>query len=147
MGNFLGDCCKNGIVSSLEMLPVILRFISPELQDGIIPDLASREGQVLVEGRADGISLVILDNLSCLVRSVKENEGEGWLPIQGRGTGPSPKGYFRTLPSPRRKTGHATGYVEARGCARYRYDASVIRQTMGGGRSEEVELHSKNVDR
>jgi hypothetical protein len=60
-----------------------LRFISPDFQDGIIPDLASREGQALIEAHLDGVSLVILDNLSCLVRGVKENEGEGWLPIQG----------------------------------------------------------------
>jgi putative DNA primase/helicase len=60
-----------------------LRFISPDFQDGIIPDLASREGQALVEAHLEGVGLVILDNLSCLVRGVKENEGEGWLPIQG----------------------------------------------------------------
>lgn len=60
-----------------------LRFISPDFQDGIIPDLASREGQSPIEAHLEGVSLVILDNLSCLVRSVKENEGEGWLPIQG----------------------------------------------------------------
>jgi hypothetical protein len=60
-----------------------LKFISPDFQDGVIPDLSSREGHALIERHLGGISLVILDNLSCLVRGVKENEGEGWLPIQG----------------------------------------------------------------
>jgi hypothetical protein len=60
-----------------------LRFISPDFQDGAIPDLASRDGQALIECHLEGVSLVIIDNLSCLVRGAKENEGEGWLPVQG----------------------------------------------------------------
>jgi hypothetical protein len=60
-----------------------LGFISPDFQEGSIPDLASQEGQALIESHLKDVRLLVLDNLSCLVRGVKENEGEGWLPIQG----------------------------------------------------------------
>ncbi len=60
-----------------------LQFISPDFQDSAISDLALRDGQALIEAHLDSVTLLILDNLSCLVRGVKENEGEGWLPIQG----------------------------------------------------------------
>jgi len=60
-----------------------LRLITPDLQDYPLPDLATREGQLLIEAHLDGVELIILDNLSALCRSGKENEGESWLPIQG----------------------------------------------------------------
>jgi putative DNA primase/helicase len=47
-----------------------------------MPDLATPEGQARVESCLDDVALVILDNLSALCRSGKENEGEGWLPVQ-----------------------------------------------------------------
>ena len=113
-----------------------LRFISPDFQDGTIPDLASREGQALIEAHLDGVSLVILDNLSCLVRSVKENEGEGWLPIQGWALELRRKGISELFLPPRGETGHATGYIEARGCARYRHNTPQFFRLSGGGRPE-----------
>jgi putative DNA primase/helicase len=60
-----------------------LRIITPDLQDRGLPDLATAEGQALIEAHLEGIGLVVLDNLSCLVREGKENEGDSWLPIQG----------------------------------------------------------------
>jgi len=59
-----------------------LKLITPDLQGVPMPDLATREGQDLVEFHLDGVELLILDNLSALCRSGKENEGEGWLPVQ-----------------------------------------------------------------
>lgn len=59
-----------------------LRLITPDLQGTPMPDLATREGQALVESHLDGMELLILDNLSALCRSGKENESEGWLPVQ-----------------------------------------------------------------
>lgn len=59
-----------------------LRLITPDLQGVPMPDLSTREGQALVESHLDGIELLILDNLSALCRTGKENEGEGWLPVQ-----------------------------------------------------------------
>jgi AAA domain-containing protein/DnaB helicase-like protein len=60
----------------------LLKLITPDLQDEPMPDLATDAGQGLVEPYLDGVEVVILDNLSCLARSGRENEGEGWLPMQ-----------------------------------------------------------------
>lgn len=59
-----------------------LRFITPDLQSIPFPDLATREGQALIESNLAGVELVIFDNLSSLCRTGKENEGESWLPLQ-----------------------------------------------------------------
>jgi putative DNA primase/helicase len=36
----------------------------------------------MIEEHLEGVDLLILDNLSALCRHGKENEGEGWLPVQ-----------------------------------------------------------------
>jgi len=60
-----------------------LVFLTPDLQEFGMPNLATDNGQKLIEKYiTDEIDLVIVDNLSCLVRSGKENDGESWLPIQ-----------------------------------------------------------------
>ncbi len=60
-----------------------LRLITPDLQENPMPDLGSHSGQAQIEAHLDGISLLILDNLSALCITGKENEGESWLPVQG----------------------------------------------------------------
>ena len=59
-----------------------LKIITPDLQERGLPDLATATGQEQIENHLEGVSLLVLDNLSSLVRGVKENEGEGWLPVQ-----------------------------------------------------------------
>jgi putative DNA primase/helicase len=59
-----------------------LRIITPDLQERGLPDLASIEGQHAIEDELEGTNLLVLDNLSALARTGKENEGEGWLPVQ-----------------------------------------------------------------
>lgn len=59
-----------------------LRVITPDLQNRNLPDLSTITGQDQIEAYLDGVGLLVLDNLSALVRAVKENEGEGWLPVQ-----------------------------------------------------------------
>ncbi len=59
-----------------------LRVITSDLQNHALPDLSTVAGQDLIEAHLDGVGLLVLDNLSSLVRAVKENEGEGWLPVQ-----------------------------------------------------------------
>jgi hypothetical protein len=59
-----------------------LRIITPDLQAQAMPDLATSEGQMLVEKELAGAELLVVDNLSALCRSGKENEGESWLPVQ-----------------------------------------------------------------
>jgi len=74
-----------GIPQSEPKLPVedYLRIITPDMQSQPMPDLATPEGQALVESELSGAELLVLDNLSALCRSGKENEGESWLPMQG----------------------------------------------------------------
>jgi putative DNA primase/helicase len=62
--------------------PEMLRIITPDLQHGSMPDLSSRAGQMLIERELGSAQLLILDNLSALVRTGVENEGESWLPVQ-----------------------------------------------------------------
>lgn len=60
-----------------------ITFITRDFQkDRRMPDLATLAGQHLIEDQIRDNKVVILDNLSCLIRSGKENEGEDWLPVQ-----------------------------------------------------------------
>lgn len=59
-----------------------LTFITPDLQDFGIPDLATFEGQAALLEHVESADLMILDNLSALVRAGNENEAESWLPLQ-----------------------------------------------------------------
>jgi KaiC/GvpD/RAD55 family RecA-like ATPase len=60
-----------------------LKIITPDLQGRAMPDLATDEGQRLLEPHLADRDLIVLDNLSALCRSGKENEGESWLSVQG----------------------------------------------------------------
>jgi putative DNA primase/helicase len=60
-----------------------IRIIAADYQENGIPDLATAEGvRAIEEHIADGVDLVIIDNLSTLCRAGKENEGDSWVPIQ-----------------------------------------------------------------
>jgi hypothetical protein len=65
-------------------LPGKLKIITPDLQhDGIMPDIATLEGQQLLnQSIPDDVELIILDNISCLAPSIKENDATDWAPIQ-----------------------------------------------------------------
>jgi len=69
-------------LENVEPAPGSLQFITPDVQQRSMPDLATPEGQRLIEPHLEGIALLVLDNLSALCRCGKENEGEGWLPVQ-----------------------------------------------------------------
>ena len=62
--------------------PSFLRFITPDLQEGPMPNLSTKEGRDSLEELIRGVSLVIIDNVSTLFRSGVENEAESWQPIQ-----------------------------------------------------------------
>jgi len=73
------------IVNSFDDEPLEdgFQILTPDLQpDGIMPNLSTPEGQAAIDQYANNADLIIVDNLSCLARSGKENEGESWLPIQ-----------------------------------------------------------------
>jgi hypothetical protein len=64
-------------------VPELLRIVTPDLQDRPMPDLATAAGQAEVDDViADDTALIIVDNLSCLVRSGgAENESESWTGV------------------------------------------------------------------
>ncbi|HET9048693.1 MAG TPA: AAA family ATPase [Chiayiivirga sp.] len=72
------------IVSSSGTGPVgeAIRFMTPDLQhNGIMPNLFTLEGQDGITAAAESSQVIIIDNLSALVRGGKENEGESWQPV------------------------------------------------------------------
>ncbi len=61
-----------------------LRLINPDMQpDFIMPNLATAEGQEMVEPYVNAADLVIVDNLATLARTGKANSEDEWWPIQG----------------------------------------------------------------
>jgi len=64
--------------------PDWLQFITPDLQGmGLrMPNLATPEGQAAIMPHLEGVDLVVVDNLATLARAGRENDAEGWLPVQ-----------------------------------------------------------------
>jgi hypothetical protein len=60
----------------------LFQLLTPDLQDRPMPDLATLEGQRLLEPLLNEVDLIVLDNLSALCRSGSENDGEDWAPVQ-----------------------------------------------------------------
>ncbi|MEV8518556.1 AAA family ATPase [Dyella marensis] len=71
------------IASRIEEAPAdYLRIMTPDAQPlGIMPNLYSLEGQEAINACMGDAQVVIVDNISCLVRGGKENEGESWEPV------------------------------------------------------------------
>ena len=60
-----------------------ISIITPDLQEkGMVPNLASEEGQGLLEKNVQESDVIIVDNLSTLARGVKENSADSWTLIQ-----------------------------------------------------------------
>ncbi len=70
--------------SEKEAAPGAFRIITPDLQGAGMPNLSEREGQQEIDRHIDeATELVIVDNLSCLVRGGgRENDAESWLSVQ-----------------------------------------------------------------
>jgi putative DNA primase/helicase len=66
------------IVSNDLQLTAQLHVLTPDLQPSGMIDLSRAEDQRDLERHLDGMELIIVDNLSTLCRTGKENEGEGW---------------------------------------------------------------------
>ena len=75
-------------VSQIDMreskeLKAPLKFLTRDAQLYGIPDLSEIGGQNQIEPLIhDDIKLVVIDNLSTLIRSGKEDESDSWLPMQ-----------------------------------------------------------------
>jgi hypothetical protein len=63
--------------------PALFRILSGDFTARGLPDLATLDGQAEIDAVIGDAELIIIDNISTLVRSGKENEGESWLPVQG----------------------------------------------------------------
>jgi putative DNA primase/helicase len=59
-----------------------LKLIANDMQEGPMPNLATKEGQDTLEPFLDGVDLVVIDNLSTLARHGRSNDEESWVPVQ-----------------------------------------------------------------
>lgn len=86
-GEMPGPALKDRIArivagSPEEAAPGSLRFITPDLQrDRGMPNLSESEGQAEIDSVIGNAEVIVVDNISCLVRGGKENEGESWQPV------------------------------------------------------------------
>ncbi len=82
--NTLQERLSHIVSSSAKELEEVgnLKIITPDCQDIGIPDLSTLSEQEWLDPHLDGIDLLILDNLSALCRSGRENESESWNPLQ-----------------------------------------------------------------
>lgn len=73
-----------GIVASYQQEPTpgFMRIITPDTQPDFMPNLATPEGQAAIAPYLEGVDLLVVDNLATLCRVGRENEAEGWLPVQ-----------------------------------------------------------------
>jgi KaiC/GvpD/RAD55 family RecA-like ATPase len=62
--------------------PEHFRILISDLSENGLPDLATPGGQAWFDTQVGDAEVILLDNISTLVRSGKENEAEAWLPIQ-----------------------------------------------------------------
>lgn len=60
-----------------------LQLLTPDMQPGPMPNLATREGQQAIEPFLEGVELLVMDNLATLARNGRANDEESWLPVQG----------------------------------------------------------------
>jgi putative DNA primase/helicase len=65
-----------------EDLNAWFEVITPDLQEGVMPDLSTTEGQARIEPHLPGVKLVVIDHHSAFCRTGIENDAESWLPMQ-----------------------------------------------------------------
>lgn len=74
-----------GIVAASDVEPPsadFLRIVTPDRQEQGIPDLSTFEGQAAIEEILGDAELVVIDNISTLFPSVKENDADSWASVQ-----------------------------------------------------------------
>lgn len=73
------------VSSGVKQEPDFLSIITPDLQTGAMPDLATYDGQEVISEAVERAKaeLIVVDNLSCLVRGEgRENDSESWVRVQ-----------------------------------------------------------------
>ena len=68
--------------SASSMPPENLKLVAADLEPDGLPDLANEEAQQFYGEVVAGADLVIVDNLSTVCRSLRENEADSWGPVQ-----------------------------------------------------------------
>jgi len=58
------------------------KLITPDCQDVVSPNLANEESQIELNSYTDDADLIIVDNISTLCRTGKENNSDDWTPVQ-----------------------------------------------------------------
>ena len=81
-GNVLQERLSSIAMSHEQEPSAPLKIITPDLQPEGMLDLSDIADQQLLAPYMDGIDLIIVDNLSTLCRTGKEDKGESWLPVQ-----------------------------------------------------------------
>lgn len=76
------DRLAKAILSNPKEISAPFHILTPDLQPSGMLDLGNKDDQTYLESYLDDVKLIIVDNLSTLCRQGKENEGEGWLPVQ-----------------------------------------------------------------
>lgn len=71
------------VAASKGKVPALLRIVTPDIQQKAMPDLATSSGQAEIDSLINpDTALIVVDNLSCLVRSGgAENESESWTTV------------------------------------------------------------------
>lgn len=59
-----------------------VRILADDLCENGLPDLSTKEGQAAIDPHIGDAELIIVDNLSTICRSGKENEAESWAIVQ-----------------------------------------------------------------
>lgn len=81
-GNVLQECLANVVKSQAAVAEKPFNILTPGMQKYGMPDLSTPKGQQAIEAHLEGVDLIVVDNISTLCRSGRENESEGWIPIQ-----------------------------------------------------------------
>ena len=58
------------------------KLFTPDLQPGALIDLSRKQDQIALEPFFEDVEVIIIDNISCLCRTGRENESESWVPVQ-----------------------------------------------------------------
>jgi putative DNA primase/helicase len=69
--------------SGLTTIPDTLRILPAALEETGLPDLGTADGRAALDACVGDAELVVLDNLSTLLRSGRENESDDWGAFQG----------------------------------------------------------------
>ncbi len=75
----------SALVSGMAAPPHALKnlmLLTPDIQPCPMPDLSTVAGQIALEPFLKEVNMVVLDNISTLCRTGKENESQSWQPMQ-----------------------------------------------------------------